>query len=142
MVMPEAKSGDPQGRPQPADIEINNRKQEDPEKILFKNVKILDSTGKEPFLGDVLIEGERIKEVGKVDTPADGNTKVIDGQGKKTLMSGLCDAHTHLSWNNSPTIHGLCSLPLEEHVLHTANSAKMYLVGGHSTDDRLQSDLE
>jgi predicted amidohydrolase YtcJ len=130
MVMPEAKSGDPRGKPMPADIEISNRKPDDPEKILFKNVKIFDSTGKEPYLGDVLIDGERIKEVGKVTEPLEGDVYVIDGQGKKTLMSGLGDAHTHLSWNNSPTIHGLCSLPLEEHVLHTANSAKMYLVCG------------
>jgi hypothetical protein len=35
-------------------------------KILFLNVNILDSTGKEPYLGDVLIEGERISEVGAV----------------------------------------------------------------------------
>jgi hypothetical protein len=26
-------------------------------KVLFLNVKILDSTGKDPYLGDVLIEG-------------------------------------------------------------------------------------
>lgn len=27
-------------------------------KILFRNVRILDSTGREPFLGDVYIQGE------------------------------------------------------------------------------------
>ncbi|KAJ5805291.1 Xaa-Pro dipeptidase [Penicillium riverlandense] len=120
-------------KPTPADIEISNHKPDDHAKILFKNVNILDSTGREPYLGDVLIEGERIVQVGemaeKVPSP---DTFIIDGQGKKTLMSGLCDAHTHLSWNNSPTLDGLVSLPLEEHVLHTALSAKTYLDCGYT----------
>ncbi|RDW56829.1 hypothetical protein BP5796_12896 [Coleophoma crateriformis] len=126
-------SGDPKGRPRPADITINNHKPKDPKQILFKNVRILDSTGREPYLGDVLIEDEWITQVGKVDEQRlDDNTKTIDGQGKKTLMSGLTDSHTHLSWNNSPTIEGLTSLPLEEHVLHTANFARIYLDCGYT----------
>lgn len=129
----EPTPGDPHGRPVPADITLNNRKLHDPAKILFKNVQILDSTGREPYPGDVLIEGEWIKQVGKVDYAAvDENTTVIDGHGKKTLMSGLVDSHTHLSWNNSPTLDGLTSLPIEEHVLHTANSARMYLDCGYT----------
>jgi imidazolonepropionase-like amidohydrolase len=120
-------------KPTPADIEISNHKPDDPAKILFKNVNILDSTGREPYLGDVLIEGERIVQVGKVaEDVLSPDTFIIDGQGKKTLMSGLCDAHTHLSWNNSPTLDGLVSLPLEEHVLHTALSAKTYLDCGYT----------
>ncbi|KAJ5926698.1 hypothetical protein N7516_008471 [Penicillium verrucosum] len=127
-------SGDPNGRPIPADITLKNRKSQDPAKILFKNVKILDSTGRDPYLGDVLVDGELISHVGKIDESLlrHEDTLVIDGRGKKTLMSGLCDSHTHLSWNNSPTMEGLTSLPIEEHVLHTANSAKMYLDCGYT----------
>ena len=126
--------GDPLGKPIPADISINNHDPNDPTRILFKNVQILDSTGREPYLGDVLIEGTTIKEVGEVTTNPenDAETTIIDGQGRKTLMSGLCDSHTHLSWNNSPTLDGLTNLPIEEHVLHTANSAKMYLDCGYT----------
>ena len=120
------------GKPRPADIELDNRKPSDPARILFKNVNILDSTGREPYLGDVFIEGEVIKQVGKVDAQVDSDTLVIDGEGKKTLMSGLTDSHTHMSWNNSPTLDGLTSLPIEEHVLHTAHSAKMYLDCGYT----------
>ncbi|EXJ65186.1 hypothetical protein A1O7_01526 [Cladophialophora yegresii CBS 114405] len=117
----------------PADIEIDNHKDGDKGKILFKNVNIFDSTGADIYSGDVLIEGERIKQVGRVDVaPNDDDTLVIDGQGKKTLMSGLCDAHTHLSWNNSPTLDGLTGLKLEEHVLFTAQSAKTYLDCGYT----------
>ncbi|KAI0883741.1 composite domain of metallo-dependent hydrolase [Annulohypoxylon maeteangense] len=118
--------------PKPADITINNHKDGDKSKILFKNVNIFDSTGSDPYLGDVLIEGERIQAVGKVDISPDSDTLVIDGKGKKTLMSGLVDAHTHLSWNNSPTLDGLTRMPIEEHVLHTAKSAKTYLDCGYT----------
>ncbi|KAI1608072.1 hypothetical protein EDD36DRAFT_412363 [Exophiala viscosa] len=119
-------------KPTPADIEINNHKDGDKGKILFQNVNIFDSTGSDIYPGDVLIEGERITQVGKVEFTPNDETLVIDGKGKKTLMSGLVDAHTHLSWNNSPTLDGLTSLPLEEHVLHTAHSAKTYLDCGYT----------
>ncbi|OTB05024.1 hypothetical protein M426DRAFT_261384 [Hypoxylon sp. CI-4A] len=120
-------NGLPFYKPTPADITISNHKEGDPSKILFKNVNIFDSTGSDPFLGDVLIEGERIVSVGKVSAAPGSDTLVIDGKGKKTLMSGLVDAHTHLSWNDSPTLDGLTRVPLEEHVLDTARSAKSYL---------------
>ncbi|OJJ87455.1 uncharacterized protein ASPGLDRAFT_1509812 [Aspergillus glaucus CBS 516.65] len=119
-------------RPTPADITINNHRPGDPSKVLFKDVQILDSTGALPYKGNVLIEGERISSVGDVDESAIEGALIIDGEGKKTLMSGLIDAHTHLSWNNAPTIHGLTNLQLEEHVLHTANSAKTYIDCGYT----------
>ncbi|KAI0384449.1 composite domain of metallo-dependent hydrolase [Hypomontagnella monticulosa] len=125
-------NGLPFYKPTPADITINNRKDGDKDRILFRNVNIFDSTGVDPYLGDVLIEGEKIAAVGKVTTVPDDNTLVIDGKGKKTLMSGLVDAHTHLSWNNSPTLDGLTRMPIEEHVLHTAQAAKTYLDCGYT----------
>lgn len=125
-------NGLPFYKPIPANIAIDNHRDGDPSKILFTNVNIFDSTGADPYLGDVLIEGERITAVGKVQSPPSEGTLVIDGGGRKTLMSGLVDAHTHLSWNNSPTLDGLTSLPIEEHVLHTAQSAKTYLDCGYT----------
>jgi len=113
--------------PTPADIEINNHKDGDRGKIFLKHVRIFDSTGFDPYDGDVLIEGELIKAVGTVEgfTP-DSDTLVIDGKGK-LLTSGLCDSHTHLSWNNFPTLAGLTSLPIDEQVLFTAESARTYV---------------
>ena len=35
---------------------------------LFTNVQILDGTGAEPYAGEVLVQGNRIKQIGK-----DGN---------------------------------------------------------------------
>lgn len=84
----------PYYKPTPADIAIDNHKDGDKGKILFKNVNIFDSTGADIYPGDVLIEGERIKQVGKVDFTPDDDTLVIDGKGTKTLMSGLVDSHS------------------------------------------------
>ena len=39
-------------------------------KTLFKNGKVYDGTGAEPFVGDVLIEDDRVVSVGK-DLDAD-----------------------------------------------------------------------
>src|SRR4051812_23645538 len=65
---------------------------------LFHNVQILDSTGADPYPGDVLVEDDRIAAVGTVDPARSSGARVIEGRGR-TLMSGLCDAHTHFSWN-------------------------------------------
>ena len=68
--------------------------------ILFTNVRIFDGTGEHPYLGEVLVQGNRIKHVGRGSrtVPANGHT-VIDGAGA-TLMPGMTEAHAHFSWNN------------------------------------------
>lgn len=100
-------------------------------KTIFKNVQILDSTGNQPYLGEVLVEDERITEVsagvGKINDP---NALVIDGRGQ-TLMSGLTDAHTHFTWDNRP-FDKLGKTPVEEHLLSTIESAKTYLDYGYT----------
>lgn len=46
-------------------------------------------------------------------------------------MSGLGDAHTHLSWNNGD-LGALGDLGVEEHTLLTARSAQCYLDSGYT----------
>ncbi len=61
-------------------------------KTLFTNATIYDGSGSAPFVGDVLIEDDRIAEVAeKIDTKAD---EVIDLTGKQ-LCPGIIDAHSH-----------------------------------------------
>lgn len=100
--------------------------------ILFTNIRIFDSTGTDPYEGEVLVEGERIAEVrkGTGDLPREA-ARVIDGQGK-FLMSGLCDAHTHLSWTNSADLPGLATMGIEEHTLLCARSAQTYIDSGYT----------
>ena len=98
---------------------------------LFTNVRVLDSTGRAPFPGEVLVEGERITAVGGPGELARSAADVVDGRGG-TLMSGLCDAHTHFSWCNSADLGGLAAMPLDEHALFCVESARTYLDCGYT----------
>jgi len=98
--------------------------------VLFTNVRILDGTGQMPYAGSVLVQGNRIVSVGRSTAPI-GSTgaTVIDAAGA-TLMPGMCEAHTHFSWNDAATLSGIQTMPLEEHVLWCAKVAKRYLEAG------------
>jgi imidazolonepropionase-like amidohydrolase len=101
---------------------------------LFTNVRILDGTGHNaPYTGSVLVNGNRIRQVGRSTAPiAPGNATVIDGAGA-TLMPGMTEAHTHFSWNDSATLGAIQNMPLEEHVLWSAKVAKRYLEAGFTS---------
>jgi imidazolonepropionase-like amidohydrolase len=55
---------------------------------------------------------------------------VFNGRGR-TLMPGLGDAHTHLTWEGGD-LNGLGDMPVEEHTLLTARSARCYLDSGYT----------
>ena len=56
---------------------------------LFSDIRIFDGTGKKPYAGEVLVQGNRIKDVAKGKRRIErGGATVIDGQGA-TLMPGM-----------------------------------------------------
>lgn len=101
---------------------------------MFTDVNILDSTGADPYHGDVYIEGERITHVGSVPDVgrlrSDPKVRHIEGRGR-TLMSGLGDAHTHFTWNEGD-LGALGGLGVEEHTLLTARAAQTYIDSGYT----------
>jgi imidazolonepropionase-like amidohydrolase len=101
---------------------------------LFTNVRILDGSGAvAPYAGSVLVSGNRIRQVGRTTAPiAPGSATVIDGAGA-TLMPGMTEAHTHFSWNDAATLGAIQAMPLEEHVLWCAKTAKRYLQAGFTS---------
>ncbi|KAI9463868.1 hypothetical protein HD554DRAFT_2175396 [Boletus coccyginus] len=120
----------PDARIQVPDITINSPAERS--KIAFVDVNILDSTGSDPYRGDVLVEGQRIVSVGtKLPAESLSSARVFEGRGR-TLMSGLCDAHTHFSWTNSDSLDGLADMPVEEHTLFSAQSARTFLDCGYT----------
>ncbi|MCC2676058.1 MAG: cytosine deaminase [Ramlibacter sp.] len=104
------------------------------ESTLFTNVRILEgNTNASPFLGSVLVEGNRIKRISRSGGSVSGGAAtVIDGAGA-TLMPGMCEAHTHFSWNDAATLSAIQTMPLEEHVLWCAKVAKRYLEAGFTS---------
>ncbi|KAJ5108958.1 fumarylacetoacetate hydrolase [Penicillium angulare] len=96
--------------------------------------------------------GERIHSVGSVPNfetiRKDPGVTIIHGKGR-TLMSGLGDAHTHLSWNDAALgialmlaategkltwniIETLGEVGVEEHTIITARSAMTYIDSGYT----------
>ncbi len=61
-------------------------------KTLFKNGTIYDGSGAKPFVGDVLIEDDRIVRVG--GTITESADKIVDLTGCQ-ICPGLIDAHSH-----------------------------------------------
>ena len=102
--------------------------------VLFTNVRILEGqVNASPYLGSVLVEGNRIRRVSRsAAAVSSGPATVIDGAGA-TLMPGMCEAHTHFSWNDAATLGEIQRMPLEEHVLWCAKVAKRYLEAGFTS---------
>ena len=101
--------------------------------VLFTNVRIFDGSGAQPFGGEVLVQGKRILKVGRGarSLPTAG-IDVIDAAGA-TLMPGMCEAHTHFSWNDQPSLSAIQKMPLEEHILWCARVAERYLRHGFTS---------
>lgn len=65
-------------------------------KFFLKNGKIYDGSGAAAYIGDVLVEDDKIIRVG-TGIPAEDNCPVIDLQGL-SLAPGFIDAHSHNDW--------------------------------------------
>src|SRR5258707_6776711 len=102
-------------------------------RILFTNVKVLDGSGADPFPAKVLVEGNRIKSVTPVsEVLAAEGADLVEGGGA-TLMRGLVEAHSHISFANTADLQSLGDIPPEEHTLLAAKHAKLMLDHGFTS---------
>ena len=108
-----------------------------PDRTLLTDARVVTCSGdpaERPFDGDVLIEGERIAGVFRGRAPVDqASTRVVD-VGGATVLPGLCDAHTHISWPldfvfDHPEI---AAMPDDEHALEVAAVVGTYLRWGYT----------
>jgi imidazolonepropionase-like amidohydrolase len=108
-----------------------------PDRTLLRHARVVTCSGdptERPFDGDVLIEGDRIAGVFRGPAPVDpASARVIDVAGA-SVLPGLCDAHTHISWPldfvfDHPEI---AAMPDDEHALEVAAVVATYLRWGYT----------
>lgn len=70
--------------------------------LVLRGGRVIDGTGREPIAAaGLVIEGDRIRQVDRTDRLSAGrDARVIDLDGR-TVMPGLVDLHTHLSYHAS-----------------------------------------
>ncbi len=105
----------------------------EPGRILFRNVRVIDGSGKAPFMGEVLVAGNRISAVGRKAGAlrADG-AEIVDGAGA-AVMPGLVEAHAHASFANTSSLEALGEIPPEEHTLLTMKHVRLLLDHGFTS---------
>ncbi|WP_260929000.1 amidohydrolase family protein [Novosphingobium sp. 9] len=104
-------------------------------RTLIRNITIFDGTGAPLQRGRVLIEDERIADVslGESAMPDLAADIVIDGRGM-TLMPGLIDAHTHLTWASSTEkVYHQFILPPDELKVAAWRNARVLLDHGYTS---------
>ncbi len=102
--------------------------------IVFTNAMIFDGSGRAPFLGEILVSGNRIVTVAEGENViAQADAEIINCNGA-TLMPGLIESHAHLSWPSSVgRIFNGMMMPPEEHLLVTAHNARVTLEAGFTS---------
>jgi len=107
------------------------------DRVLIANARVVSCSGdltERPFDGDVLVEGDRIAGVFRGRAPVDpASVRTVDLAGA-TVLPGLCDAHTHISWPldfvfDHPEI---AAMPEDEHALEVAAVVRTYLRWGYT----------
>ena len=104
-------------------------------RTLIRDVSIFDGSGSALQTGSVLVDGERIARVAYGADALAGETAdvTIDGRGK-TLMPGLVDAHTHLTWGSSvEKIYHQFILPPDELKVAAWRNARVLLDHGFTS---------
>ncbi|GAB3503657.1 amidohydrolase family protein [Emticicia fontis] len=91
------KKEEPKYKPEENEIKIYFSRDMPSGAVLLKGARVITMKGNEVIEnGDILIENNRIKEIGKSGTIKNtGKAKVIDVKGK-TVMPGFVDTHSHM----------------------------------------------
>ena len=71
-------------------------------RYLIRGGVLIDGTGTDPIVdGAVLVEGDKIVEVGPASAISAGRAEVINAKGR-TIMPGMIDTHIHIGSDGSP----------------------------------------
>jgi len=101
-------------------------------RILIANASVFDGTGKAPFPGDVLVDGNRIVAVSPAGAARHEADRTIDAAGR-FLMPGMTEGHGHLSFENVTATENLITPTAETQVFTAARSAKALIDAGFTS---------
>src|SRR5689334_16366969 len=107
------------------------------ESTLLRNGRVLACTGgadERPVAAEVLVRGDRIAEVSPGPIEVDeASTRVIDLRGA-TVLPGLGDAHTHISWPLDFVFDhdGVAAAPPAEHALDVVAVVRTFIESGYT----------
>lgn len=100
---------------------------------VFTNVQVLDGSGAPPYTGEVLVKGNRIKQIARDGAMVErAGADLIDAHGA-TLMPGLVEAHGHPSFANTSSLEALGDIPPEEHTLIAMKHVRLLLDQGFTS---------
>lgn len=99
-------------------------------RTLITNAMIFDGTGSKPVQGDILVEGNTITAVGKVDA---GEVDSTVDAGGRFLMPGMTEGHGHLSFENVCATEDLITPSPETQVFTAARGAKALIEAGFTS---------
>ncbi|MBL0924495.1 MAG: amidohydrolase family protein [Sphingomonadaceae bacterium] len=99
---------------------------------IFVNARIFDGEGTPPQPGEVRVVGNRIEAVAPPDQLDRTDCSLVDCGGN-VLMPGLIEAHAHVTYTNFVHLKELGEVPPEEHVLITAQNARLMLDSGFTS---------
>jgi imidazolonepropionase-like amidohydrolase len=106
------------------------------ETVLIKAGRLVDvRNGRVLTDQAILIEGDRIKEVGPsqaVSSHAPASVRVID-LSNSTVLPGLIDCHTHLTFDPSHNGYAALGISIPREALYGAKNAKVTLEAGFTT---------
>jgi imidazolonepropionase-like amidohydrolase len=104
---------------------------------VVKAKRLIDGNGGEISDATVIIEGERIREVGKESNVKQPTHAQVLDMGDQTIMPGLIDAHLHLAGHNIATYINYrvaqLEVPPPTQLLHALLHAQMCFEMGYTT---------
>ncbi|MEA2730998.1 MAG: hypothetical protein QOF70_5473 [Acetobacteraceae bacterium] len=102
-------------------------------RILFRNCRVWDGSGAPSYPADVLVDGERIRTIatdrGQLDS---AGAEIVEANGM-TLMPGLVEGHSHITFINAVRATDIGDTPPEEHTLIAARNARILLDHGFTS---------
>ncbi len=97
---------------------------------LINNALIFDGTGAAPIRGSVLVDGNVIAALGKVET---GGADLVIDAGGRFVMPGMVEGHAHLSFENVTATEDLITPTPEAQAFTAARGARALIDAGFTS---------